>query len=76
MLRLSVLIILFNIVPSEVNKKLETTHVCCALCLYKKISFRKPLVEMSHIQLFCFRFNISYKQNINLIEVFHVKPPV
>ena len=59
----------------KVNKKPEVTSVCCTLYVCNKISFRKPLVDISHIQLFGFPFNVSCKQNINLTEVFHIKPP-
>ena len=45
------------------------------LYICNKISIRKPLVDISHIQLFWFPFNASPKQNIDLTEVFHVKPP-
>ena len=55
------------------NKKPGITSVSSALHLCNKISIRKPLVDLSHIQLFCFPFNVSHKQNTNLNEVFHVK---
>ena len=57
------------------NKKPEITSVCCTFYKCNKISVRKPLVDISQIQLFWFPFSVSCKQNINLTEVFHVKPP-
>ena len=58
------------------NKKPEITS-SAAHCIYViKISIRKPMVDISHIQLFCFPFNVSYWQNVNLTQVFHVKPPI
>ena len=55
------------------NKKPDIT-ACCALYICNKISIRKPLVDISHIQLFSFPFIVPCKKNINLTEVFHVKP--
>ena len=65
-----------NLWVITVNKKLEIASACCTLYICNKSSVRKPLVDISHIQLFWFPFNISCKQNINLTEVIHVKPPV
>ena len=59
----------------KVNKKTEITSACCKLYICNKISIRKHLVGISHIQLFWFHFSVSCKQNINLNEVFHVKQP-
>ena len=53
----------------------EITSVCCTLYICNKISIRKPLVYISHIQLFWFPFNLFSKLNINLTEVFHIKSP-
>ena len=59
------------------NIKAEIISVCSALYLCNKILIRKPLVDISCIPLFCFPFNISYKENTkNINEVFHVKSPV
>ena len=58
------------------NKKSEIIFVCAPFHLCNKISVRKPLVGISRIQLLCFPFNVSCKQNANLNEVFHVKSPI
>ena len=58
------------------NKKPEITSVHFILYLCNKISIRKPLVNMSHTKLFCFPFNVSFKQNTKVNVVFHVKSPV
>ena len=58
------------------NKKLDITSACCTLYICDKISVRKSLVDISHIQLFWFPFIVAYKQNINLTEIFHLKPSV
>ena len=58
----------------KVNKTPEIISVCFVLYL-QKISVRKPHFDISHIQLFCFQINLSYKENENLKEVFHVKSP-
>ena len=57
----------------KVNNKLEITFACSTLYLYNKISIRKPLVDISHIQLFCFPCNSCHEQNMNITEVFHIK---
>ena len=57
------------------NKKPRITSACCTLYICTKISIGKPLVDISHIYLSWFPFSVSCKQNINLTEVFHVKPP-
>ena len=57
------------------NKKQENISVCSTLYLWNKISIRKPLAEISHIELFCFLFNVSDLQDINLAKVFHEKLP-
>ena len=53
-------------------------HFCllCTFNICNKTLIRKPLVNISHIQLFWFPFIVSCKQNINPTEVFHVKSPV
>ena len=51
-----------------------TPFLCCTLFICNKISIRKPIVDISYIQLFWFPCIVSCKQNINLTEVFHVKP--
>ena len=53
-------------------------YFCLLYILYRynKISVRKPLFDISHVQLFCFPSNASYKQNGNLAEFSHIKPPV
>ena len=61
----------YNLSLIKVNRKPEITSVRSALYLCNKISIRKPIDDISHIQLFCFIFKISYKQNKNLNEVFH-----
>ena len=58
------------------NKKPEINSVHSALYLCNKISIRKPLVDISHIQLFHFPFSVFDKQNTNLNEVFHLKSHV
>ena len=35
------------------NKEPEITPICCTY-LCNKVSIRKPLVDISHIKLFCF----------------------
>ena len=60
----------------KVNKKTEIISVCCPLYLCHKISIKKPLFDISHIQSFFFQFNVSYKQNTNLNKVFHLKSPI
>ena len=54
----------------------EITSLCCTLYICNKISIRKSLLDVSHIQLFWFPFSVSSKQNINITEVFHIKYPV
>ena len=59
----------------KVNKKLVMTSVCCSLytliqciilltthCIINKILIRKPLLDISHIQLFWFPFDASCKK--------------
>ena len=41
----------------------EIISVRSALYLCNEISIRKPLVDVSHIQLFCFSFEVFYDQN-------------
>ena len=62
-----------NLWVIKVNKKPDIT-LSAGRCICNKISIRKPLIDISHIQLFWFLFIVSCKQNINLTEVFHVKP--
>ena len=64
-----------NLWVIKVNKKPEITSVCGILYICNKISITKQLVDMSHVQLFWFPFNVPCKQNINLTEVFHIKSP-
>ena len=66
-----------NLLIIKVNKKPEITSVCCTSYLWNKISVRKPLFDMLHIQLFCFPLNVSCnkKQNINRTKVSHLKFP-
>ena len=64
----------YNLPVIKVNKKTEITSVCSTLYLCHKITIKKNLV--SHIQLFCLQFNISYKQNLNLTKIVLVKFPV
>ena len=48
-------------VQNKSNNKLENTSVFCTFYLCNKILIRKPLVDISHILLFCFPCYISYK---------------
>ena len=60
-------------ISGQVNKKPEITSVCCTLHICNKISIRKPLVDISHIQLFWFPFIVSCKQNIYRSQSFSCK---
>ena len=57
------------------NEKPEIISVCSTLYVCNKIPVKKPLVDISHVQLFSFLLKVYNKQNINLTEVFHVNPP-
>ena len=65
----------------EVNKKRlflvnkKRLFLCALQCIYVVKFQLESLLSISHIQLFCFPFNVSDKLNANLNEAFQVTPP-